>query len=288
MSLRSLFQERDCLVAVATAEAGVAELDVRATGPLGQEVGLQLRPLNDGAEMVEFSPSLAGSYAINVSYGGCPAPGSPLVCVAEAGGQARAKGQGLLQGHVGKPAHFVVTGSRGPPSVQVDGPDSVAKPSVEAGPSPGTWNVTYVPAEPGLFDVRIVCAGQQLPGSPWHPSIIDSRNLRVIGGWAALCDELGRLKLAPGSKISFDTAEAGPGELSGTIAEQPISFETTANNRHKLLVPQLAAGEYAMEILFNGTPFPGAPKLVIAPEGLVSSVSLIMNLPRFFACFQSL
>ncbi|XP_011501590.1 PREDICTED: filamin-A [Ceratosolen solmsi marchali] len=253
---------------IATADAGVAELDVRATGPLGQEVGLQLRPLNDGTEMVEFSPSVAGSYAINVSYGGCPVPGSPLMCVAEAGGQARAKGQGLLQGHVGKPAHFVVTGCRSPPSVQVDGPDSMAKPSVEAGPSPGTWNVSYVPAEPGLFDVRVVCAGQQLPGSPWHPGIIDSRNLRVIGGWTALCDELGRLKLAPGSKISFDTAEAGPGELSGSIAEQPLNFETTANNRHKLLMPQLTAGEYAMEILFNGVPFPGAPKLAIAPEGL--------------------
>lgn len=131
--------------------------------------------------MIEFSPSVAGSYVINVSYGGCTVPGSPVVVVAEAAGQARAKGQGLLQGHVGKPAHFLVTGSRSPPAVQVDGPDSVAKPSVEAGPNPGTWNISYVPTEPGLFDVRVVCAGQQLPGSPWHPRIIDTRNLRVIG-----------------------------------------------------------------------------------------------------------
>lgn len=163
-------------------DAGVAELDVTATSPLGQELPLQLRPLNDGvAEMVEFSPSSPGSYVINVSYGGCPVPGSPLVCVAEAQGQARAKGQGLLQGHVGKPAQFSVQGSRSPPAVQVDGPDSVAKPSVEAGPSPGTWNVTFVPSEPGIFDVRVACAGQQLPGSPFHPKIVDTRNLRVIG-----------------------------------------------------------------------------------------------------------
>ncbi|OXU24388.1 hypothetical protein TSAR_010294, partial [Trichomalopsis sarcophagae] len=254
------------------AEAGVAELDVAATSPLGQELAMQVRPLNDGAEMIEFSPSIAGSYVINVSYGGCTVPGSPVVVVAEAAGQARAKGQGLIQGHVGKPAQFLVTGSRSPPAVQVDGPDSVAKPTVEAGPNPGTWNVSYVPTEPGLFDVRVVCAGQQLPGSPWHPRIIDTRNLRVIGGWSALCDELGRLKIAPGNKISFDTSEAGPGELSGRIDDQPLKFEMTTNNRLKLIIPQLAAGEHGMEILFNGVPFPGAPKLAIAPE-LESSMS---------------
>lgn len=37
----------------------------------------------------------------------------------EAAGQARAKGEGLLSGHVGKPAHFIVTGTRSPPAVQV-------------------------------------------------------------------------------------------------------------------------------------------------------------------------
>lgn len=46
-------------------------------------------------------------------------PGSPVVCTVDAAGQARAKGEGLLSGHVGKPAHFIVTGTRSPPAVQV-------------------------------------------------------------------------------------------------------------------------------------------------------------------------
>lgn len=37
----------------------------------------------------------------------------------EAAGQARAKGEGLISGQVGKTAHFVVTGTRSPPAVQV-------------------------------------------------------------------------------------------------------------------------------------------------------------------------
>lgn len=219
--------------------------------------------------------------------GGSPVPESPIAYTVETAGQARAKGEGLLSGHVGKPAHFIVTGTRSPPAVQVDGPDSVSKPTVEAGANPGTWNVSYVPTEVGVFDIRVVCAGQQLAGSPWHPKIVDTRNLRVIGeffrsqfdpdeikqhfrsfpgGWAAVCDDAGRLKLYPSSKISFDTAEAGPGELSGSIGDYPLSFEMTSSNRLKLVAPQMAGGEHRLEILFNGSAFPGAPKLAITPE----------------------
>ncbi|KAK0093329.1 hypothetical protein PV326_013803, partial [Microctonus aethiopoides] len=247
-------------------DAGIADLDVTATSPLGQELPLQVTPLNDGAEMIEFSPSVPGSYMINVTYGGSSIPGSPVVCTVESAGQARAKGEGLLSGHVGKPSHFIVTGTRSPPAVQIDGPDSISKPTIEAGANPGTWNVSYIPSEVGVFDVRVVCAGQQLPGSPWHPKIIDTRNLRVIGGWAAICDDVGRLKLGPTTKISFDTAEAGPGELTGTIDDHPITFEMTSSNRLKLIPPQLNGGEHHMEILFNGTPFPGAPKLAVTQE----------------------
>ncbi|XP_017765388.1 PREDICTED: filamin-A isoform X1 [Eufriesea mexicana] len=248
------------------ADAGMADLDVVATSPLGQELPLQVTPLNDGAEMVEFSPSVPGTYMINITYGGCPIPDSPLVCTVDATGQARAKGEGLLSGHVDKTAHFIVTGTRCPPAVQVDGPDSVSKAIIEAGANPGTWNISYVPTEIGVFDIRVVSAGQQLPGSPWHPKIIDTRNLRVIGGWPAVCDDVGRLKLHPSNKISFDTAEAGPGELTGSIGDHALSFEMTSNNRLKLISPQLNSGEHRLEILFNGTPFPGAPKLAIVQD----------------------
>lgn len=54
-------------------------------------------------------------------------PGSPVVCTVDAVGQARAKGEGLLSGHVGKPAHFIVTGTRSPPAVQVFAYDAVKK-----------------------------------------------------------------------------------------------------------------------------------------------------------------
>lgn len=56
-------------VTVMKADAGMADLDVTATSPSGQEIPLQVTPLNDGAEMIEFSPSVPGTYMINVTYG---------------------------------------------------------------------------------------------------------------------------------------------------------------------------------------------------------------------------
>lgn len=93
----------------------------------------------------------------------------------------------------------------------------------------------------------------------------------VIGGWSAVCDDIGRLKLHPSNKISFDTGEAGPGEISGNVGDQPFNFEMTSNNRLRLIPPQISAGEHRLEILFNGTPFPGAPKLAIVQDSEVSS-----------------
>lgn len=60
----------ECIViTVMKVDAGMADLDVTATSPSGQEIPLQVTPLNDGAEMIEFSPSVSGTYMINVTYG---------------------------------------------------------------------------------------------------------------------------------------------------------------------------------------------------------------------------
>lgn len=59
------------MITVMKADAGTADLDVTATSPSGQEIPLQVTPLNDGAEMIEFSPSVPGTYMINVTYGNC-------------------------------------------------------------------------------------------------------------------------------------------------------------------------------------------------------------------------
>lgn len=47
----------------------MAELDVNAISPLGQEFPLQVTTLNDGTELIELTPTIPGNYIVNINYG---------------------------------------------------------------------------------------------------------------------------------------------------------------------------------------------------------------------------
>lgn len=74
--------------------------------------------------------------------------------------------------------------------------------------------MSFIPQEVGIFDVRVLWNGRDIPGSPFHPRIVNPRKVRVIGGWESLADNKNKLVLTPGEekKISFDTLDAGPGK----------------------------------------------------------------------------
>lgn len=76
--------------------------------------------------------------------------------------------------------------------------------------------MSFTPQEVGIFDVRVLWNGRDIPGSPFHPRIVNPRKVRVIGGWESLADNKNKLILTPGEekKISFDTLDAGPGKMA--------------------------------------------------------------------------
>jgi len=129
-----------------------------------------------------------------LNYGGEPVPGCPIVVQADEAGAAKAEGFGLSSAHVGIPARFQIYGPGlpGSPSVQVEGPESMAKCEIKRVTTneqdSGHFQVSYIPTETGVFDVRVTWAGVDIPGSPFHPRIVDSSKLRVIGGWDAHCE----------------------------------------------------------------------------------------------------
>lgn len=47
---------------------------------------------------------------------------------------------------------------------------------------------TYTPLEPGVFDIAITWGGASLPGSPFHPRVVDPARVRAIGGWDSILD----------------------------------------------------------------------------------------------------
>lgn len=53
-----------------------------------------------------------------------------------------------------------------------------------------------------------------IPGSPYHPRVINTHKMRVIGGLENLVDEQNHIPLIVGEekRIPFDVSDAGPGK----------------------------------------------------------------------------
>lgn len=93
-------------------EAGLAELEIVATSPLGQTLPLQIVTLDEFTQQISFLPSVPGLYQLILSYGGVPVHGSPLgFAVGPMGPQPppRAVGPGLESAQVGERTSFTVS-----------------------------------------------------------------------------------------------------------------------------------------------------------------------------------
>lgn len=258
-------------------EAGFAELDVTVTSPLGQDLPLEVKSCGNekDCDLIEFCPSLPGNYRFKMTYGGEEILGSPVTFTVEDSGVAKASGDGLLCGQVGSPSSFKVVGPGlpGKPTVHVDGPDHVATCSIER-ETDGIYVVTYTPLEVGVYDIRVDWDDSPIPGSPFHPKIVDPLKVRVIGGWESFTDSEGRLELAVHNtkKISFDTSEAGPGQLTAECRgpsgnSVPIAVEPTSGSRVRLLLTPRTSGEHLIYLQYGGFPLARSPLLGIADGG---------------------
>ena len=66
----------------------------------------------------------------------------------------------------------------------------------------------------GFSDFCTIDTIFHIPGSPYHPLIVDPVNVRVSGGWRPYLDEKGLipLKVNKEKHLPFDVSQAGPGE----------------------------------------------------------------------------
>ncbi|XP_035712922.1 filamin-A isoform X3 [Folsomia candida] len=264
-------------------QAGEALLESDVTGPEG--LPKPLFPVMDerhGENVLKFVPRRPGKYKVMLHYGGEPVPGCPIVIQAEEAGAAKSEGTGLHSAHVGKTAMFQIFGPGlpGVPSVTVEGPDSVARCDVKrvstSDKEAGHFQASYVPSEVGVFDVRVTWTGIDIPGSPFHPRVVDNSKLRIIGGWDAHCsaDEMGKvIQLIVGEerKIAFNTADSGPGTLEAKVEltsdpavnlEDFCRVETNAGSRSKMILTPRKAGDYKLSLKWGPFDVDGAPKKI--------------------------
>ena len=254
-------------------DAGYAELDVTVTSPLGRHLPIEVRGNAEGdGEMIEFVPSVSGKYKIAITYGGVEIPGSPLTFLAQDLNVPRIEGSGLKFGFKDHPAHFTIDAKelKGVPAVRVSGPEQECP--LEITEDSGSFHVTYIPKEVGVFDVGVAWDGRDIPGSPFHPQIVDLGKVKPVEGWNKLLDESKKLPIALNVEkvILFETIEAGPGQLRCTVRGpngEPGEGKVEAVSPHKfkLSFTPKVGGEHLLSLYFGDHLLPRSPITCYTP-----------------------
>ncbi|XP_050514727.1 filamin-A isoform X1 [Diabrotica virgifera virgifera] len=248
---------------ISTKSSGSAELDVQVTNPIHQTLAVQKVQSDENTTQVMFLPALAGLYQVAITYGGIPVKGSPLALGVGPVGPTpppRAVGKGLEFGRVGERSSFTVS-SVVQPRVSVEAVEGNIDVQVQSH-KPGEYQVSYVPKWVGTYDVIISIGPNDLPGSPFRPSVVDPAAVRLIGGWNQYLDDTGRIKLP--AKLAFDTSNAGPGNLECKISGRKVNQEKSNTRiRFELSGEGLSPGEHEFDIRFANYPLPEAPSSII-------------------------
>ncbi|XP_052216529.1 filamin-B-like isoform X2 [Dreissena polymorpha] len=268
--------------------AGMLEQEVQIVGPSGVDVVYDTRELGHLWRDYIYEAEEPGRYQIYVRYAGFELPGCPFTQEIADGGMPSASGSGLFFAEQDKPAQFIVDVGRrkGDLRVSVNGPTSVGRCTVDPN-TDGSYTVTYVPVETGIFNVNLSWNGTDIPGSPYHPKVVDVRKVRVIGGWQHFMDSNERVNLVVGERkqLPFDIAEAGPGTLRAEVKGPSGSLHASVDN-HTMgksvveFIPEEEGSHYIhlfwSDLPLVNSPFhgyaiqqvPDASKLILTGRGL--------------------
>ncbi|CAH0557049.1 unnamed protein product [Brassicogethes aeneus] len=249
---------------VSTKNCGDAELDIQATNPISQSLAVHKTKIDENLTQISFMPTSAGLYQVAVAYGGVPVKGSPLALGVGPVGPSpppRAVGKGLELGRVGERTSFTVS-SVVQPRVQVETVEGNIDVHIQS-PKTGEYIVSYTPKWVGTYDIIISIGPNDLPGSPFRPTIVDPSAVRLIGGWNQYLDDSGRIKLP--TKLAFDISNAGPGTLDCKISGRKVNADKNGNKvRFEISGEGLNSGEHEFDVRFANIPLPDAPSTVVS------------------------
>lgn len=264
--------------------AGTLDQEVQVINPSGHDVVLNNRELGYLWKDYTYEPEEPGTYKIFIRYGGFQLPGCPFTQEVKDGGLPTASGPGLYFGEEDKPAHFDIDVGRrrGDLRVVVSGPNSMAKCSVEEKPG-GVYAVTYIPVETGLFDVNVSWNGTDIPGSPYHPKVVDARKVKIIGGWQHFMDGNERVNLVVGERkqLPFDVSEAGPGTLradvKGPTRSIDVDIDTHVMGRATVEFIPEEEGNHYIHLFWSDVPLANSPFLGYAVRAHADPSKLILT-----------
>nr|XP_034327979.1 filamin-A isoform X5 [Crassostrea gigas] len=272
-------------------QVGLQDYNVVIRSPSGNIVDFSsTSSYSDLRKEIMYVPMEAGQHEIYINYCGFELPGCPVIHTIDEGGMPSASGPGLYKGLEDKETVFYVEmGKRsGGLDIKVEGPNSIAKTTVERAGDKSV--VQYIPVEVGIFNISIMWNGQHIPGSPFHPKVIDPRKVRISGGWAQYMDGNERVGLVVGEekRLVFDVSQAGPGTLKAEVVGPGSSLPVSLSDNYGQMVVGFIPREegnhyihlYWSDVALPNSPFLGyavptfsdANKVILTGRGLKEAI----------------
>ncbi|XP_061470231.1 filamin-A isoform X1 [Rhineura floridana] len=261
---------------------GQGKVAAKITGPSSKPVPCKVEPgLSADNSVVKFIPREEGPYEVDVTYDGVPVPGSPFPVEAVPPtnpSKVKAYGPGLKGGLAGSPAPFTIDtkgAGNGGLGLTVEGPCEAKIECLDNGD--GTCSVSYLPTEPGEYNINILFADTHVPGSPFKAQVVpgfDPSKVKCSG------PGLEHATVGQAGEFSVDCSSAGSAELtieiiseSGTQAE--VHVRDNGDGTYTITYIPLCPGVYTITIKYGGQPVPNFPsKLNVEPAVDTSGVKV--------------
>ncbi|XP_022533122.2 filamin-A isoform X2 [Astyanax mexicanus] len=209
-------------VYINTREAGNGSLGIMVEGP--SESKVSCKENKDGSYTMEYTPSVAGSYDVNITYGGKSIPGSPFKSTVKdvSGTSAEISGEGLQEGICTQRSQtFTIDTSKAgklPESVSVITPHGTTELLDIKDNGDGTYAVNFSPSMEGPHSLMVKYAGDDSYTSPF--------DFHVLNG-SPVVKQKKNINEDPNNKITI----LGQGLKSGICAKglQSLTIGCSAN-----------------------------------------------------------
>ncbi len=229
-----------------------------ATGPIITDNG-------DGTYVIEYTPRNAALQRMNVTFGECAIPSTPIKLNIFDASKVKAYGPGLEPGNKsGELTHFFVDmrkAGEGRLHVGLGGP--VNTPVTIKDQANNVVKCEYTPAVAGEYVIDVRYEGRNIPNSPFHVEVLPSSDPTAVHAYGP---GLGTdLTTDMWTEFFVDYKKAGEGEVAVTVngpggGEQVEEEQVEEGLRkYRYYVDPDEAGDYQVAINFADVPIQGSP-----------------------------
>ncbi|XP_067932451.1 filamin-A-like isoform X2 [Watersipora subatra] len=256
--------------------------------PSGKRSPVKIKDNGDGTVTINYQPSEVGLHNLHVYYNDEPLEGSPYQFYVDEVNSpvVAAYGPGLSYGVASEPCSFTIdtkNSGAGGLSLAVEGPSKAE--IVCQDNDDGTCTVTYLPTEPGLYNIVVKFDDEHIMGSPFTAYIAGEAN-----------KEKAQLSMGQASEFSLSVEEYDINELEADITtptgkSEPCILKKLPNGHLGISFTPHETGTHLVNVYKDGqhienSPFKinvtrnevgSADKVKVYGDGLTSGVANEVN-----------